>query len=374
MFSSRDLSHMAHALRLAERGLWTTDPNPRVGCVIVDDDDNTVGEGWHERAGEPHAEINALRAAGSAARGATAYVTLEPCSHHGRTPPCSDALVEAGVRQVVVAMQDPNPLVAGEGMAKLEQAGIEVRSGLLAEQAAALNPGFISRMQRRRPWVRVKLAASVDGRTAMKSGESQWITGPEARADVQRLRARSSAILTGSGTVLHDDPSMTVRIDGAERQPLRVVVDSLLSIPTDAKMLNDGHGLLIATTVGKDDARHDELKASGAMIHTFQSVSGRVDTRELLRYLAEAHECNEVHVEAGAILCGSLLEQRLVDEIVLYVAPVIMGNDARGMFHLPQLRYMEQRMALDVTDMRVVGRDWRIMARPIYEDTTETTE
>lgn len=367
MFSKQDHIFMSRALQLAERGLWSTDPNPRVGCVIVNQD-SVIGEGWHERAGEAHAEINALQQAGEAASGATAYVTLEPCSHHGRTPPCCDALIESGISEVVIAMQDPNPLVSGEGITRLEKAGIKVRSGLMQDQAASLNPGFISRMQRRRPWVRLKLGVSLDGRTAMRSGESQWITGPEARADVQRMRARSSAILTGSGTVFHDDPSMTVRIEDVGRQPLRVVVDSLLSMPADAKMLHDGHGLLIATTVDEEDERYAELTATGALIHSFPSASGKVNSRDLLVYLAEAHECNEVHVEAGSVLCGILLEQQLVDEIVIYMAPVIMGSNARGMFDMPQLESMAQRMQLKISDIRSVGNDWRITAHPVYQE------
>ena len=359
---------MSRALQLAEQGLWSTDPNPRVGCVIVDDT-GVCGEGWHQRAGQAHAEINALRQAGKSALGATVYITLEPCSHHGRTPPCCDALIEAGVRRIVVAMQDPNPLVSGEGIARLEQAGIAVQSGLLQAQAVELNPGFISRMHKHRPWVRVKLGVSLDGRTAMHSGESQWITGPEARHDVQRLRARSSAILTGSGTVLHDDPNMTVRIEGADRQPLRVVVDSLLSMPADARMITDGKGVLIATTVEEDDERYAELSAAGARIHRFHSAAGKVDPLELLRYLAEVRECNEVHVEAGSVLCGTLLARRLVDEIVIYMAPVIMGSDARGMFHLPGIEMMEQKIGVVISDIRKVGSDWRISARPDYTET-----
>ena len=358
---------MSRALQLAERGLWTTDPNPRVGCVIVNQS-GVVGEGWHVRAGEAHAEINALQQAGPSADSATAYVTLEPCSHHGRTPPCCDALIESGVDEVVVAMKDPNPLVSGQGVARLEKAGIKVRTGLMQDQAISLNPGFVSRMQSHSPWVRVKLGVSLDGRTAMRSGESQWITGPEARADVQRLRARSSVILTGSGTVLQDDPSMTVRIEGADRQPMRVVIDSLLSIPSDAKMLRDGNGLLIATTMNEEDERYVELVAAGALIHTFPDASGKVNCRELLGYLADTHECNEVHVEAGSVLCGILLDQQLVNEIVVYMAPVIMGSDARGMFDLPMLQSMSQRVQMKITDIRSVGTDWRITVQPVYQE------
>ena len=352
-----DLRWMAHALRLARRGLYTTDPNPRVGCVLVRDD-VLVGEGWHQRAGEPHAEIHALRAAGARARGATAYVTLEPCCHQGRTPPCSRALIEAGVARVVAAMEDPNPRVAGQGLAQLQAAGIETAVGVLADAAGALNPGFVQRMRRGRPWVRCKLAMSLDGRTAMASGESQWITGAAARADVHRLRARSSAMLTGIGTVLADDPSLTARLPAAEAvlQPLRVVLDPALRMPPSARMLALPGGTLVLTR----DAGSDRARAEVAAV---PAGPGGLDLAAVLELLGH-REINEVMVEAGATLAGALLGQGLVDELVLYLAPHVMGDGARGLFHLPGLAAMRDRIELEITDLRAVGRDWRITARP----------
>lgn len=352
---------MARALKLARRGLYTTDPNPRVGCVIVRDGD-IVGEGWHARAGEPHAEVHALRAAGERARGATAYVTLEPCCHHGRTPPCTDALVQAGVARVVAAMPDPNPKVAAQGVAALAQAGIAVDVGVLQTEAEALNPGFLQRMRAGRPWVRVKLGASLDGRSAMASGESKWITGAAARADVQRLRARSSAILTGSGTVLADDPALTVRLPGASRQPLRVVVDSRLRIPPSAQLLAGGGPVLVATAVDTPVAA--QLRARGVEIVPLPSAAGRVDLPALMVELAR-REINEVLVEAGAALNGALLAAGLVDELVLYVAPILMGDRARGLFHLPGLEKLADRVALEIQGVRAVGKDWRIVAHVV---------
>lgn len=363
MFSSADTLHMTRAVRLAARGLYTTDPNPRVGCVIVNDGE-VVGEGWHERAGDGHAEVNALAAAGDRARGATVYVTLEPCCHHGRTPPCTDALVQAGVGQVVLAMQDPNPQVAGNGMAALRAAGIEVASGLLEDEAARLNPGFIMRMQKGRPFVRCKLAMSLDGRTAMANGESRWITGEAARADVHRLRARSSAILTGIGTVLADDPSLTARPadvpDEALDQPLRVILDSGLRIQPGAKLLDLPGRTLIVTGVADID-KQDLLAMSGVSVVTLPLKAGRLDLEAVLEYLGKI-EINELHVEAGADMAGALLKAGLIDELVIYMAPHLMGNDARGLFALPDLRFMEQRIDLEITDMRAVGNDWRITA------------
>lgn len=357
-----DVEYMSRALILARRGLYTTDPNPRVGCVLVRDDE-IVGEGWHERAGEAHAEINALQQAGDKARGATAYVTLEPCSHTGRTPPCTDALITAGVSRVVVAMQDPNPLVAG-GLAVLEEAGITVQSGVLQTQAEALNPGFISRMREKRPYIRVKLAVSLDGKTAMANGESKWITGEAARADVQRLRAQSSAILTGSGTVLSDDPSLNVRDINIGRQPMRIIVDANLSTPETAKMLKLEGNTLIATAVEEPDLS-ETLVNAGAEIILLPAGSNKVDLPALMHHLA-AQEVNEVLVEAGSTLCGSLLESKLVDELVVYMAPHIMGHDARGMFRLPALENMADRISLNITDVRAVGKDWRITATPEF--------
>lgn len=356
-----DAGYMGRALMLARRGLYTTDPNPRVGCVVVRDGE-IVGEGWHERAGEAHAEIHALRAAGKRARGATAYVTLEPCSHHGRTPPCADALIEAGVARVVAAMEDPNPEVAGTGLRRLREAGIETGVGVLEDEARALNPGFISRMQRQRPFVRVKLATSMDGRTAMASGESKWITGEAARRDVQRWRARSSAIMTGVGTVVADDPSLNVRAFDIGRQPLRVVIDANLSMPADAHMLSLEGGTLVVTA--SDDAdRSEELVNAGAEVLCLSSGVNTVDLDRLLHHLA-LRGINEILVEAGATTCGGLLRAGLVDELVLYMAPHIMGHEARGMFYLPGLNEMAQRQRLVIEDVRAVGEDWRIIARP----------
>ena len=367
-----DRSMMARALRLAEHGLYTTDPNPRVGCVLVRDG-QIVGEGWHVRAGEGHAEVNALSQAGAQARGATAYVTLEPCSHTGRTPPCADALVTAGVARVVAAMQDPNPLVAGRGLARLRDAGIEVECGVLEAQAAALNAGFVKRMQTGLPFVRLKLAMSLDGRTAMASGESQWITGPEARADVQRLRARSSAVVSGADAVLLDDSALTVRSAqlglpeaeaqaAAERQPLRVLVDGRLRVPLTSRLFQQDGPVLVACRL--DQSPEQDYRAVGAELLALPSAgSDFVDLEALLRLLA-SRGCNEVLVESGAGLAGAFLRAGLVDELVIYMAPRLLGSLARPLLELP-FDSMAEAMQLDVTDMRVVGRDWRITARPV---------
>lgn len=352
---------MARALRLAEKGLNTTTPNPRVGCVLVKDGE-IVGEGWHERAGEAHAEIHALRAAGANAVGATAYVTLEPCSHHGRTPPCAEALIAAGVGRVIAAMRDPNPLVSGNGLAMLELAGIATACGLMEQEARRLNPGFISRMSRSRPWVRVKIAASLDGKTALNNGKSQWITGPAARHDVQRLRARSCAMLTGVGTVLADDPSLTVRELATPRQPLRVVLDSRLQTPPGAKILHGGN-TLIACVAGAAPHKANALRAHGADILELPEHDGHVDLAALLTGLGQ-RGINEVMVEAGARLNGALLRAGLVDEIVLYLAPLLMGDKGRGLFDLPELAEMEGKRPLRIHDVRQVGQDLRITAHP----------
>lgn len=361
MFSATDHLHMSHALRLAALGLNTTTPNPRVGCVIVRDG-TVVGEGWHEKAGTPHAEVHALQQAGEAARGATAYVTLEPCSHHGRTPPCADALVRTGVARVAAAMVDPNPLVAGQGIARLRAAGIDAGAGLLEAEALELNKGFVSRMRRGRPWVTVKLGMSLDGKTALDSGQSQWITGPDARRDVQRLRARSCAVVTGSGTVRVDNPRLTVRDLPASRQPHRVVVDGALVTSPTAMLYRDG-GTLIATTVA-DVARHAPFLASGNEIATLAGADGRVDLAALLARLA-GQGVNEVMVEAGAGLAGAFLASGLVDEIVCYVAPCVVGHHARGLFDLPALADLADKVALRWHDVRQVGTDLCLTLRPV---------
>lgn len=353
---------MARALELAERGLYTTDPNPRVGCVIVHGE-TIVGEGWHVRAGEPHAEVLALQQAGSRARGAHVYVTLEPCNHFGRTPPCVDALLEAGVARVTAAMRDPNPLVDGKGFERLTAAGIECRSGLLQGQAEALNPGFIRRIRDERPYVRLKIAASIDGRTAMASGESRWITCEASRTDVQRLRARSSAVLTGIGTVLADDPALTVRAFDIGRQPLRIVVDSRLRAPCNMQMLRL-IGRTLIFTASSDQASAKALTEAGAEVVHVSNNSGRVDLVALMRLLPQ-RQINEVLVEAGPILSGALLAEGLVDEVIAYLAPMLLGDASRGMFHLPALKSLQDRINLQITDARMVGTDWRIVAKPL---------
>ncbi|MGR4067308.1 bifunctional diaminohydroxyphosphoribosylaminopyrimidine deaminase/5-amino-6-(5-phosphoribosylamino)uracil reductase RibD [Billgrantia sp. C5P2] len=373
MAKPTDTAWMARALQLARRGFYTTHPNPRVGCVLVKDR-RLVGEGWHERAGEPHAEIHALRMAGETARGATAYVTLEPCSHQGRTGPCAVALIEAGVDRVVVAMQDPNPEVAGRGIAMLREAGIEVEVGLLEEEARSLNSGFISRMTRLRPYVRLKMAMSLDGRTAMQSGESQWITGPHARAEVQRLRASASAVMTGIDSIIFDNSRLTVRADQlgiddaeaiAERQPLRVVVDTQLRLPQAAACLREPGRTLVATVSGYDSQRRARLEAAGAEVLVLPAgEGGRVDLHALLRYLAEQELINELLLETGATLAGAMLDADLVDEMQLFVAPTLLGGEARPLFALPGLTRMSQQRPLEILDIRAVGRDWRITARP----------
>jgi diaminohydroxyphosphoribosylaminopyrimidine deaminase/5-amino-6-(5-phosphoribosylamino)uracil reductase len=359
MFSAADHEFMARALRLAGQGLWGTTPNPRVGCVIVKDG-RVLGEGWHQRAGEAHAEIHALQAAGEAARGATAYVTLEPCSHHGRTPPCVDALLAAGVSRVVAAMQDPNPQVAGAGLTQLREAGIEADCGLLANEAAELNIGFVARMTRGRPWLRMKLAASLDGKTALENGVSQWITGPAARQDGHRWRARACALLTGIGTVRDDDPQLNVRGVDTPRQPLKVVVDSRLELPPDAKLLHGG-GVLLAAAL-EDSARAAALRERGVDVVFLPGPGNKVDLPALMAELAR-RGVNEVHAEAGFKLNGSLLQAGLVDELLLYLAPCLIGDAARGMFNLPALASLDGKRTLAIRDARMVGADLRLLAR-----------
>jgi diaminohydroxyphosphoribosylaminopyrimidine deaminase/5-amino-6-(5-phosphoribosylamino)uracil reductase len=343
---------MTRALQLAVQGITTTTPNPRVGCVLVKDD-VVVGEGWHERAGEPHAEVHALRNAGDAARGATAYVTLEPCAHYGRTPPCADALRDAGVARVVAAMRDPNPLVAGEGLSRLERAGIKVESGLLEDDAIQLNVGFVSRMTRGRPWVRVKVAASLDGKTALLNGKSQWITGPEARRNAHAWRACSCAIMTGSGTVLDDDPSLTVRDVPCTRQPMRVVIDGRLQTPPTAKILSDAGVLIFSAIAGS---------LPNAEIVAMPTVSGKVDIVGVINELGR-RGINELMVEGGARLNGALLKAGLVDELLIYQAPLLLGDRARGMFDLPELTDLAQAPRLEVVERRDLGPDIFLRAR-----------
>jgi len=365
-FTSNDHAFMARALRLAARGMATADPNPRVGCVVVRDG-HVVGEGWHQLAGEAHAEIYALESAGEQARGATVYVTLEPCSHYGRTPPCVDALIAAGVARVIAASEDPNPRVGGGGMAALEAAGVQVASGLLAEEAEALNPGFLKRMRTGLPYVRCKLAMSLDGRTAMASGESRWITGESSRRDVHAWRARSSAVLTGVGTVLADDPALTVRNveepPGGHRQPERIVFDSRLRTPPGAALLRQAGRTTIVYTV-PDTAREMALEAAGAQLS--RGVPGptqRVDPALALAVLG-GREINEVLIEAGPTLSGIMLQAGLVDELILYMAPHLMGHEGNPLLHLPELSRMTDRLGVSVREYRQFGDDLRIIARP----------
>lgn len=382
-FSAFDYRCMAEAITLARRGLRTSMPNPRVGCVLARDG-QIVGRGWHERTGGPHAEVVALRDAGQAAQGATAYVTLEPCAHHGRTAPCAEALIAAGVRSVVSALADPNPRVDGGGLATLDAAGIETRTGLMAEAARALNPGFLSRMERGRPWVRVKLAQSLDGRTALANGHSQWITGPAARADVQRWRARSCAVLTGVGTVLADDPALTQRIRGLERQPLRVIADSRWRTPPTAKTLGLSGTVLVAgradlvppadlqaaaeclllpAVEDRDAEQHGKRDGKGDGKGNCERDGKRIDLEALLRALAK-REINEVHVEAGGVLCGALLRRGLVDELLLYQAPCLLGEDGLPTFELGGLDTMAARPTLRLLERVAVGDDLRMRLAP----------
>lgn len=359
--SAADYRYMARALALARCGLYSADPNPRVGCVLVRDG-AVVGEGGHERAGEAHAEVIALDVAGDRARGATAYITLEPCCHHGRTPPCTDALLRAGVARVVAAMRDPNPQVSGRGLAILAKAGVAVECGLLETEARALNPGFIQRMTTGRPLVRLKLAMSLDGRTALASGESQWLTGAAARQDVQRLRARSSAILTGIGTVLADDPSLNVRLPEVSRQPLRVILDSELRTPPTAKILQLPGSVLIFTASADPD-RQAALRAAGVDLVMVPTTGEGLDLAAVMAELAR-RECNEVHAECGPTLAGALLQVELVDELVIYLAPLLLGDKARGLFQLPELTLMQDRRELELIETRAVGKDWRFTFIP----------
>ncbi|PPS41062.1 riboflavin biosynthesis protein RibD [Pseudomonas syringae] len=365
-----DVHYMARALELARKGLYSTHPNPRVGCVIVREG-RIVGEGWHARAGEPHAEVHALRQAGELARGATAYVTLEPCSHQGRTPPCADALIEAGLTRVVAAMQDPNPEVSGRGLLRLMNAGIGVQCGVLESEARALNKGFLKRMETGLPYVRVKMAMSLDGRTAMASGESQWITGPEARSAVQRLRAQSSVVLSGADTVLADKARLTIRPDelgldaeltalAAARAPLRVLIDGRLRVPLDAPFFQAGSALVVTCAAASARGRYQE---EGHEMLALADSAGHVDLRRLMGELA-ARGVNEVLVEAGPRLAGAFARLGLVDEFQLFIAGKFLGSSARPLLDLP-LAQMSEALELNIVEMRAVGNDWRVIALPV---------
>lgn len=363
MFDANDIHMMQNALALAWQGRFSTSPNPRVGCVIAHGS-QIVGQGFHVRAGEPHAEVHALRQAGAMAQRATAYVTLEPCSHYGRTPPCAKALIESGVSRVVAAMTDPNPLVAGKGLAMLEAAGIRTQSGLLEQEARELNRGFLSRIERGRPFVRLKCAASLDGKTALSDGQSQWITGEEARADVQILRAESCAVITGVGTVRADNPQLNVRRFPTLRQPARVILDSRLQTPLDSKLIQDsGSPTLIATLSNNETLLQKYTNHTHVQILRPSENNGRIDLHHLLALLAE-QGYGEVMVEAGATLAGAFLEADLVDEIVLYQAPKILGNQARSLFDLKeneQVLHRESRWK--IISSEIIGSDMKMVLK-----------
>jgi diaminohydroxyphosphoribosylaminopyrimidine deaminase/5-amino-6-(5-phosphoribosylamino)uracil reductase len=368
MADAHDHEHMAAALRLAENGLYDTAPNPAVGCVIVKDG-RVVGTGWTAPAGGPHAERVALAAAGGAARGATAYVTLEPCCHTGRTAPCTRALIEAGVARVVYAGQDPNPRVAGGGAVELAKAGIAVEGGVLEQAAEPLNRGFFTRMRRGTPWVRSKLAVSLDGRTALKNGTSRWITSAAARADVHRWRARSSAVVTGSGTIVDDDPSLDARREEAGiaegvgiQQPLRVIIDAKIKTPPEAKTLTLPGEVLVLTTRPLDDPKAAALRKAGARVEQVAGDAEHCDLRAVLERLGK-HEINDAWVEAGAGLNGALLQAGLIDELIIYMAPRLLGDSARGMFSVPAIESLAAGWSLEVDDVRRLGPDLRVTAR-----------
>ncbi|CAB1274950.1 bifunctional diaminohydroxyphosphoribosylaminopyrimidine deaminase/5-amino-6-(5-phosphoribosylamino)uracil reductase RibD [Candidatus Nitrosacidococcus tergens] len=361
-----DSVYLARAIALAKQGLYTTDPNPRVGCVVVKSG-QIVGEGWHQQVGGPHAEINALAQAGNNAQGATCYVTLEPCCHHGRTAPCTGVLIQAGINRVVVAIKDPNPKVAGKGLAQLRAAGIEVTHGLLTEEAKALNLGFIQRFTLNRPWVRCKLAMSLDGATALASGESRWITSPAARHDVQKWRARSSGILTGIGTILHDNPSLNVRYhelkeqipELLQRQPLCIILDQKLTLPEHAKILSLPRSVLV---VCEDSSypKAEILRNLGVEVINIPLLGQKLDLALLMTVLAQ-REMNELHVECGAKLAGSLLQAGLIDELILYIAPKLMGDNSLGLFHLLGINTMKDTIDVVIKEVRAIGNDWRFI-------------
>ena len=378
-FSAADHKFMARALRLARKGVYTTAPNPSVGCVIVDKAGQVIGEGWHERAGEPHAEVHALQMAmthskGEPLTGATAYVTLEPCSHYGRTPPCAGALIKAGVSRVVAAVLDSHPQVAGRGFRMLEEAGIETAWGLMEKEAYQLNEGFFKHTRTGLPFVRAKLAMSLDGRTAMASGESQWITGPDARSEVQKLRAQSCAIITGVGSILHDDSSLTLRPEElklpnastiCEQQPLRVVLDSELKTPLNARVIHNPGQCLIITTEKAWAERKQALEAQGAEVLVQGDAQESINLKAMLEELGD-RQCKTVLLETGAALAGAMMSEQLIDELVVFMAPVLMGSNARPLLNMP-FQTMAEKQALDIQDIRAVGNDWKITARPEYD-------
>jgi len=373
-FSEKDNSYMARAIELAKKGRFTTAPNPNVGCVIVAND-IIVGEGFHFKAGEAHAEVHALAMAGNKATDATCYVTLEPCSHFGRTPPCALALVKAGVQRVVIAMQDPNPSVSGRGIAILEEAGIKVEVGLLEAQAVALNVGFIKRMKTQTAHVTVKMASSLDGKTALKNGQSQWITGAQARIDVQYYRATQGAILTGSGTVLADDPSLNVRFSELQqardfndevsaaqlRQPLRIILDSNNKLTLQEKLFSLPGKVILVSLVPRTDLSTFESTAEVEQIIAKEDANGRIDLQKLL-ILLNKYEINNIWVEAGAILAGEFFNQHLVDQFILYQAPKLMGDQARNLVNLPNYSKMDEVLPMRLTDVTLIGNDIRIIS------------
>ena len=366
-WTEADHLYMSRALQLARRGLYTTHPNPRVGCVIVRDK-KIIAEGWHQQTGGAHAEVHALNIAGDKARGSDCYVTLEPCVHTGKTPPCTDAIISAEIKRVIIAATDPNPKVAGKGMDALNQAGISTEVGLMQTQARALNAGFEMRMRKGRPYVRCKLGMSLDGRTALANGESKWITGDASRADVQRLRAQSSAILTGINTVLADDPSLLVRgIDTLGRQPLRIILDRRLKIPKEAKLFSQPGETLVFTVYGCPDKERAMVKAGRPVIRI--DGSGEKDFLQgVLQYLAKEKEVNEILVESGPTLAGNLLQAGLVDELVIYMAPVLLGQEAKALLNLAGIHSMDARTKLEYTDTRMVGQDFRITLKPVKSE------
>jgi diaminohydroxyphosphoribosylaminopyrimidine deaminase / 5-amino-6-(5-phosphoribosylamino)uracil reductase len=360
--SASDTTLMQRCIALAKKGKYTASPNPMVGCVIIKNEE-IVGEGWHEIPGQAHAEIAAFEKAGDKARGADLYVSLEPCCHQGKTGPCCDAVIAAGIAKVVFGMLDPNPLVAGKGVEKIKAAGIEVVGPVLEDQCAEINPGYIKRVSLGLPYVRCKLAMSLDGRTAMANGESKWITGAEARADVQKLRACSDALLTGVGTIVADDPSLNVRLEGIDyAEPLRVIVDSQLRTPAQAKTLTLAGEVILASAVDNSSWAYNN---SDVKVKTFPNQEAQVDLKALMQYLAQEKQCNEVLLESGSVLAGAMLEAGLVDEVITYVAPDLMGSAAKPLFELSGLEHMKDKIGLEFISVEMLGKDCKMRSRVI---------